>query len=425
MGNSATQQTLAQKIIARASGRTAVTPGEIVTCRVDLAMMQDSGGPRRVKPMLDRLGARVWDPDKVVVATDHFVPPADEDSRRIVQIARDWTREAGVRRFHDAEGICHIVAAENGYVKPGMFAVGGDSHSVTGGAFGAFMFGIGSTEMLGVLVAGEIWLRVPHTIRLRWDNRLEHGVSAKDMMLFLCGYLGMDGAKYQAVEYVGTAVSALPMQERMTICNMTAELGGQAGLVAPDEVTLQWLEQVGVTDASAADWRTDHGAPILHEEVFDAKALEPQVAEPHSPARTRPASTFQNVRIDLAYIGACTGAKLADLRMAAEILKGRRVASHVRLLVAPASQRDQAIARDEGTLGVLIEAGAELLPTACGACAGYGAYRLEENVVAISTTARNFKGRMGAASAQIYLGSPYTVAASATIGKIADPRKLL
>lgn len=420
-----TPQTLAQKIIARACGRTTVTPGEIVTCRVDLAMMQDSGGPRRVKPMLDQLGARVWDPDKVVVATDHYVPPADEDSRRIVQIARDWTKETGVRRFHDAEGICHVVLAENGYVKPGMFAVGGDSHSVTAGAFGAYMFGIGSTEMLGVLVTGEIWLQVPHTIRLRWDNRLARGVSAKDMMLFLCGQLGMDGAQYQAVEYGGAAVAALPMQERMTICNMTAEIGGQAGLVAPDERTLQWLEKAGVTDAIAGEWQTDAGAAILREQVFDAGSLEPQVAEPHSPALSRPASTFEDVRIDVAYIGACTGAKLADLRMAAEVLKGRHVASHVRLLVAPASQRDQAAAREEGTLDVLLQAGAQLLPTACGACAGYGVYRLEEETVAISTTARNFKGRMGAASAQIYLGSPYTVAASAATGRIADPREWL
>lgn len=421
----ATPQTLAQKLIARACGRAAVTPGEIVTCRVDLAMMHDSGGPRRVKPMLEQLGASVWDPEKVVVVTDHYVPAQDEESRRIVQIARDWTLAEGVRRFHDGEGICHIVVPQKGYLKPGMFAVGGDSHSPTGGAFGAYMFGIGSTEMLGVLVTGEIWLRVPHTIRIAWDNHLPPGVSAKDMMLFLCARFGMDGGQYQAVEYSGETVAALSMQERMTLSNMTAELGAQAGLIAPDDVTMQWLAAVGVRDASAEGWCSDPGAPLLANHVFDGAALPPQVAAPDSPARSAAVGEFGGVDIDVAYVGACTGAKLDDLRMAASVLKGRRVANGVRLLVAPASIRDQAAARDEGTLATLVSAGAELLPTACGACAGYGGHLLRDGMVAISTTARNFKGRMGSASARIYLGSPYTVAASAVAGRIADPRELL
>jgi 3-isopropylmalate/(R)-2-methylmalate dehydratase large subunit len=212
----AAPQTLAQKLVARAAGVAHVTPGEIVTCRVGLAMMHDSGGPRRVKPMLERLGAKVWDPDKVVVVTDHYVPAYDADSRAIVQIARDWVREVGVTRFHDMEGICHVVVPQKGYLRPGMFAVGGDSHSPTGGAFGAYMFGVGATDMLGVLVTGEIWLQVPHTIRMVWDGRLAPGVAAKDMMLFLCRRFGMEGGQYQAVEYAGSAVEALPMQERMT-----------------------------------------------------------------------------------------------------------------------------------------------------------------------------------------------------------------
>ncbi|HET7767004.1 MAG TPA: aconitase family protein, partial [Burkholderiales bacterium] len=227
-------QTLAQKIVARAAAKTSVTPGEIVTCKVDLAMMHDSGGPRRVKPMLERLGAKVWDPGKVVLATDHYVPANDEESRKIIRIARDWAREAGVAKFHDGEGICHVVLPENGYLRPGMFAVGGDSHSPTGGAFGAYMFGVGSTEMVGVLATGEIWLRVPHTIRMEWSGRLSRGVAAKDMMLALIARFGLDGGRYEAVEYAGEAVAALPMQERMTLANMTAELGGQTALIAPD-----------------------------------------------------------------------------------------------------------------------------------------------------------------------------------------------
>lgn len=420
-------QTLAQKLLARAAGRADVAPGEIVTCRVDLAMMHDSSGPRRVKPMLEKLGAKVWDPDKVVLVTDHYVPAHDDDSRRIVQIARDWARDEGVARFHDMEGICHVVVPQKGYLRPGMFAVGGDSHSSTGGAFGAYMFGIGATEMLGVLVTGQIWVRVPQTIRMRWNGRLGAGVSAKDMMLRMCTQFGMDGGQYQAVEYTGHAVTAMSMQERMTLSNMTAELGGQVGLIAPDAVTRDWLLAAGAP-AGAIDidgWQSDADAVCLAVHDFDASTLAPQVSRPHTPADADDVDAFGGVGIDIAYIGACTGAKLDDLRMAAAVLRGKRVARGTRLLVAPASAADQQRAAQDGTLAALTDAGAELLPNACGACAGYGEHRFGEDTVVISATARNFKGRMGAASSQVYLGSPYTVAASAVAGRIADPREVL
>jgi 3-isopropylmalate/(R)-2-methylmalate dehydratase large subunit len=409
-------QTLAQKLVARAAGKSSVTPGEIVTCKVDLAMVHDSSGPRRLKPMLERLGARVWDPSKLVVITDHYVPGYDEESRRILRIAREWVQEAGVERFHDAEGICHVVLPERGYLRPGMFAVGGDSHSPTGGAFAAYMFGVGATEMLGVVVTGEIWLKVPHTIAMHFDGELAPGVCAKDVMLLLIGRFGLDGGQYQAVEYRGPAIRKLAMQERMTLCNMTAELGGQTGLVASDDITAGYL------NADIEIWQSDVGAAVLAEHRFDAGAIAPQVAAPHSPANSAPVGEFRE-KVDLAYIGACTGAKLVDMRMAAQVLRNRK--SKARLLLAPASRRDQETAQREGTLKVLLDAGAELLPTSCGMCAGYGDRLLPENAVAISTTARNFKGRMGAASAQVYLASPYTVAASAVAGRIADPREVL
>src|SRR5581483_2363558 len=309
-------QTLAQKLVARAAGRESVTPGEIVTCKVDLAMVHDSSGPRRLKPMLERLGAKVWDASKVVVITDHYLPEYDDESRKILRIAREWVREAGVDNFYDAQGICHVVLPERGHLRPGMFAVGGDSHSPTGGAFAAYMFGIGATEMLGVMVTGEIWLKVPHTIALDFDGRLAPGVAAKDIMLFLIGRFGMDGGQYQAVEYHGPAIRALSMQERMTLCNMTAELGGQTGLVASDEVTRQYLKR------DIEIWDSDPTAPVLAHHRFNATELAPQVAAPHSPANTRPVTEFRE-KLDLAYIGACTGAKLDDLRMAAKVLKGR------------------------------------------------------------------------------------------------------
>src|SRR5438552_10040582 len=411
------RQTLAQKLVARAAGRSTVTPGEIVTCKVDLAMMHDSSGPRRVQPMLERLGAKVWDPGKVVVITDHYLPAYDDESRNIIRIAREWVREAGIDSFYDAQGICHIVLPERGHLRPGMFVVGGDSHSPTGGAFAAYMFGVGATEMLGVLVTGEIWLKVPHTIAMEFAGKLGAGVSAKDVMLFLIGRFGMEGGQYQAVEYRGDAIRELSMQERMTLCNMTAELGGQVGLIASDSVTREFLK------TEIEIWESDAGAPLLAHHCFNAGELSPQVAAPHSPANTRDVDEFSDVKVDLAYIGACTGAKLEDLRMAARVLRGRK--SAVKLLVAPASLRDQQSAEREGTLQALLDAGAELLANSCGMCAGYGEHLLPEKAVAISTTARNFKGRMGAASAQVYLASPYTVAASAVAGRVCDPREML
>ena len=423
-----TPQTLAQKLVARACGRPQVAPEELVTCNVDLAMMHDSGGPRRLKPHLDALGVRVWDPAKIVVVTDHYVPAADADSAQIVRIARDWVREQGIKNFYDEQGICHVVTPQHGHIRPGMFAVGGDSHSPTGGAFGAYMFGIGATEMLGVVVTGEIWLRVPHTIAMEWSGRLAPGVCAKDMMLHMCTRFGMDGGQYEAVEYCGEAVRALSMNERMTLCNMTAELGGQAGLIAPDAVTRDWLLACGVARQDLQDfahWQTDDQAPLLARHRMSADSLAPQVSLPGSPALAEAAQDCGGEKVDIAYIGACTGAKIDDLRMAAQVLKGRRIAPGVDLMVAPASHLDSQTAQAEGTLQILVDAGARLLPSSCGACAGYGANTFAEDTTAISTTARNFKGRMGAASSRVYLGSPYTVAASAVAGRITDPREML
>ena len=421
-----TAQTLAQKLIARAAGRATVQVGEIVTCHVDLAMFHDSSGPRRLKPMLEALGAGIWDKQRVVLVLDHYVPAADDESRRIVHLARDWAREQALPHVYDTQGICHVVVPQHGHLRPGMFAVGGDSHSPTGGAFGTYMFGIGATEMLGVVVTGEIWLQVPQTISMRWSGRLAHGVSAKDMMLAMIGRFGMNGGRYQAVEYTGVAVKALSMAERMTLCNMSAELGAQVGLVAPDAVTLDWLARhgaPGLDPDETARWCSDEDAPA-ERHAFDASVLAPQVALPHSPANVRAVDGLEPTRIDVAYIGACTGAKLDDLRAAAQVLAGYRVAPHVTLLVAPASVKDRERAESEGILNRLRDAGATLLPTSCGACAGYGA-AIPEGSTVISSTARNFKGRMGAATAQVYLGSPYTVAASALMGRIADAREVL
>jgi 3-isopropylmalate/(R)-2-methylmalate dehydratase large subunit len=416
--------TLSEKILRRASGVEA-RPGEIVTARVDLAMMHDSGGPRRVAPHLERLGARVWDTDKVVIITDHFVPPNDVDSANILALTRRWAADNAIRNLHDMQGICHIVIQERGHLRPGMFAVGGDSHSSSGGSVGAFMIGIGATEMVGVLVTGEIWLRVPHSYRVRWSGALAPAVSAKDIMLFLCRELGMNN-DYKVMEYCGSAIDTLPMAERLVLCNMSAELGAETGIIAPDPVTLAAIRAAGgEVDETSLEWRSDPGALFERTFDFDATQLEPQVAAPHSPANAAAVREYAGVRIDQAYIGACTGAKLSDLHMAASVLKHRRVASGVRLLVAPASTSATQRAATDGTLAILTQAGAILLPTGCGACAGYGAGVLAKDEVCIASTARNFQGRMGHKDARVYLASPYTVAASAAAGRVTDPREFL
>ncbi|WP_436644236.1 3-isopropylmalate dehydratase large subunit [Microbaculum sp. FT89] len=416
--------TLAEKIIARASGRSAVSPGEIVTARVDLAMIHDSGGPRRVEPILKRLGVGLFDRSKVVLISDHFVPGDDEAGREILDLTRRWAAEKQVA-FYDGEGICHVVLPERGHLRPGMFVVGGDSHSPTGGAFGAYMFGVGATEMAGVLATGEIWIRVPETILIEWRGRLGDGVTAKDIMLALCGRLGMDGGRYQAVQYTGEAIESLDMQERMTLSNMAAELGGQTGLIAPDATTAGYVRGAGGEPGDITDWQGDAGATVAEHHVFDAAALQPQVAAPHSPANAADVDAYPDTPVDVAYIGACTGAKYVDLERAARILRRRKVASGVQLLVAPASRRDQERAAADGIMAVFEAAGAKVLPNACGICAGYGNARLGEDITCISSTARNFKGRMGAASSRVYLASPFTVAASAVAGRIADPRPML
>ncbi len=418
--------TLAQKLISKASCEDNVKVGDVVICNVDLAMIHDSGGPRRVKPILEKLNLDVWDKNKVVVVTDHYVPADTDETRAIQALTKKWVSDQDIKNFYDEQGICHVVLPERGHLAPGMFCVGGDSHSPTGGAFGAYMFGIGATEMAGVLATGEIWIKVPETILLQWDNTLPALVTAKDMMLATCRNIGMGGGRYQAIQYAGAAVRSLNMQERMTMSNMAAELGAQAGLIAPDDVTASFITNAG--GVLPDDWHDyaietpDPGGVTIRS---DAASLSPQIAAPHSPANADDADAFKNTSFDIAYIGACTGAKYVDLKAAADVLKGKSIARGITLKVAPASLRDQQRANDDGIMQILQDAGAEFLSNSCGICAGYGNDRLAEDQVCISSTARNFRGRMGAPSSRVYLASPYTVAASALTGYMTDPRQVM
>ncbi len=419
--------TLAEKLIANAAGRASVLPDEIVTCRVDLVMMHDLQGPRRVGPMLDKLGAAIWDLDRVVVVSDHNAPAINIEAAGILDFTRKWVQSHGIKHFYEMQGISHVLLPERGHLRPGMFVVGGDSHSPTGGAVGAFVIAGGSTEICGVLVTGEIWVRVPRSLRFDWNGMLQHGVTAKDMVLKMCATLPMEAYDYRVIEHRGEAIHALPMGERLTLCNMSPELGAKTTVIAPDDVTIQYLAGVGVhVDADdATRWQSDADAQYERTLEFDAAALEPQIAAPSSPANSAGVSEYPGVFIQQAYIGACTGAKLSDLHQAAEVMRGRQVASGVRFLIAPASQRITVEAARDGTLATLTGAGAILLSTGCGACAGLGAGTLAAGEVCISSTARNYKGRMGDYTSEVYLGSAYSVAAAAVAGRIVDPREFL
>ncbi|MEM9705997.1 MAG: 3-isopropylmalate dehydratase large subunit [Pseudomonadota bacterium] len=415
-----------EKIIARASSRGSVTPGDFVTVSVDLAMAHDSSGPRRWRPRLEALGVGLWDPERVVIVSDHYVPAVDAASAAILKDVRAFVRDYGVRHFFDMRGISHTIMPENGLLRPGMLAAGGDSHSPHGGAFGCFIAGFGATDMTAIAVTGETWLTVPQTRRVEWDGAPGKGVCAKDIMLFLCREIGTENHNL-VIEYGGSAIAAMSMDERMTLCNMAAELGADTAIIEPDQKTLAHIRAHGgeVEDASLKRWRSD--ANVAYESVFrfDARSLSPQIAAPHYPGNSGALSDFEGAKIDQAYIGACVGAKYNDLEMAASVLKGRSVKSNVRLLVAPATAKTTERAAKSGVLATLTEAGAILLPSGCGACAGMGHGLLAEGDVCISTTNRNFKGRMGHKDAFVYLGSPYAVAAAAITGEITDPRDFL
>jgi 3-isopropylmalate/(R)-2-methylmalate dehydratase large subunit len=411
--------TLAEKIIARKAGTSQVSPDEIHWVDVDLAMIHDSGGPRRIWPMLNELGVRVWDPDRVILVADHYVPAQDTNAARILQTTRSFAQKFGITSFYEAEGIAHTLLVEKGHLRPGMLYVGGDSHTCTGGVLGCLALGMGSTDLLGVLATGRTWLRVPHTIRVHIEGSLRRGVTAKDLILTMIGEKGMAGAVYRVLEFLGPGVAAMSVDERSVLTNMCAEIGAKTGVIASDEVTVSHFEKLGINVDEGPS--SDHDAQFLENWRYDASETVPVVAQPHRHDDVVPAADVHNTPIGRAYIGACTGAKYADLAMAAEVLQGRRVAQGVILQIAPASAGALSRAIADGTAQTLLESGAQLLSTGCGACPGLGNGVLGPGEVCISTTSRNTRGRMGSTESRVYLGSAYTVAAAAVAGEIIDP----
>ncbi len=417
--------TMSEKILAKAAGVARVNAGDIVWVDVGKAMMDDILGPRvEIAEGLRKFKDRIWDPEKVVVISDHYTPPASIRQAEIVKFTRDWSADHGVEQYYEFAGPCHQVMAESGHVLPGTVILGTDSHTCMGGALGAFATGVGSTEMLGVLATGRTWLRVPETIRVLWTGRLADGVMAKDVSLMTIGRIGHAGATYKAVEFCGDTIAAMPVDQRMAITNMAVEMGAKVGLMAPDEKVLQYLEQQNAGTAFSC-FSSDDDAVFCRTETFSAADLPPMVACPHEVDNVCAVDEVAGVRIHQAYLGSCTGGRYGDLEAAARVLRGRKVAAGVRLLVSPASQSIWRRADESGLLATLAEAGAVVMAPTCGVCVGLHSGLLAAGETCISASNRNFIGRMGSKDSLIYLGSPMTVAASAVTGNLTSPAALL
>ena len=450
--------TLTEKLLARAAGRNSVAPGETVMTRVDVLMTHDVCGPGTIGVFKREFGddARVWDPAGVVIIPDHYIFTTDERANRNVDTLREFVREQGIRHFYDVvddaavwrfdanrgplkaqygasyAGVCHIALAERGHTRPGEVLVGTDSHTCTAGAFGQFATGIGNTDAAFVLGTGRILLRVPETMRFRLDGALTPGVMAKDAILHLIGEIGFDGATYRALEFDGDSVSTLAMEERMTIANMAVECGAKNGVFAADERTCAFVDERARTHGTARPYETvkpDAGAAFVSEHTINLSTLEPTIALHPDPGRRKPARECGHIKLDRAYIGSCTGGKLSDFAAFAEVVRGREVV--IDTFGVPATPQIVRQLQQTEVAGVslwdtLSSAGVRMTENAsCAACLGgpidsFG--RLNAPLRCISTTNRNFPGRMGHPESQVFLASPYTAAASALTGHITDPR---
>lgn len=410
---------MAEKILGRASSQK-VVPGDIIDAHVDLAMSHENTAAISTK--FKKIGvSHVWDPSKIVIPIDHCVPAASEDYAKNHKIIREFVKEQGITNFYDIKaGVCHQVLPEKGHVKPGMLIVGSDSHTPTYGAFGAFSAGIGRTEMAAVYATGRIWLRVPESYNLIIEGDLPEKVSAKDVILYIIGQLRADGANYKAVEFSGGTVDAMTIGQRMVLSNMAAEMGAKAGMVAFDDTTRKYLDQR--TDKQYTHMNADADAVYEETVVFDVSDIEPQVSCPHTVDNVSPVSKEEGTPIHQAVLGTCTNGRVEDLKEAVAILKGKKVADTVRLLVIPASTDVYMEALQQGIIYDLVKAGAVICNPNCGPCLGAHQGALAPGEVCISSSNRNFRGRMGCKEGEIYLASPVTVAASAVTGKITDPR---
>jgi 3-isopropylmalate/(R)-2-methylmalate dehydratase large subunit len=413
--------TMAEKILAKASGNKELQAGEIIMANIDVAMTHDLTGPLSVESF-EKIGTKkVWDPEKIVIIFDHQVPADSIDAANNHMIMRKFVEEQGIQNFYDMrEGVCHQVLPEKGHVVPGEVVVGTDSHTCTHGALGAFATGIGSTDMAMVFATGKLWFKVPQTIKFDITGKLQGNVFAKDVILNIIGKIGADGATYKACEFGGETTRNMTISDRMVLCNMAIEMGGKTGLVEPDQKTIQYLK--GRSTKPYKIMKTDKNAQSLETIHINVSELEPQIACPHNVDNVKPVSEVEGTHIDQVFLGSCTNGRLSDLRTAANIINGKDISKNVRMLVIPASREVYSKAMDEGLLKTFVDSGALVCNPCCGPCLGGHIGLVGPGEVSLSTSNRNFKGRQGSADAEVYLSSAAVAASSAVNGKITDPR---
>ncbi len=417
-------QTIAEKILAAHAGLEFVEPGQLVLVRVDFLLANDITAPPAIEAFRKMGARRVFDRSRLALVPDHFAPARDVAAAELLRVTRDFAREHDVEHYFEVGemGIEHVVLPESGLALPGEVILGADSHTCTYGALGAFACGVGSTDLAAAMALGETWLKVPPTVRFEFTGRLRPWVSAKDLILHTIGRIGVDGARYQAMEFAGPLIEAMDMAGRMTMANMAVEAGAKTGLVNPDATTLEYVAPRARRPFSPA--RSDPDARYEAVHRWDVSDLEPQVSLPHSPENVVPVTEVDPVPIDQVFIGTCTNGRLEDLRVAARLLKGRRVARGLRCLVIPGSQAVYLQALREGIIEAFIEAGCIVSTSTCGPCIGGHMGVLAEGERAVSTNNRNFYGRMGARGAFNYLASPAVAAATAVLGRVAHPAEL-
>lgn len=417
-------QTITEKILASHCNKTAVEPGELITAKLDLVLSNDITAPIAIREFAQIGVDCVFDKEKIALVPDHYTPAKDIKSAQQVKDMREFARKYGVTNFFEIGrvGIEHTLLPDIGLVLPGDAVIGGDSHTCTYGAIGAFSTGVGSTDVASAMALGECWFKVPETIKFVYYGKLNKWVSGKDLILYTIGKIGVDGALYCSMEFTGEVIDRLPMADRFTMCNMAIEAGGKNGIIPPDDITLEYVKQRAKRDFKV--YASDPDAKYKEIVEIDCSTLEPQVSFPHLPENTKPISEVGDVPIDQSVIGSCTNGRIEDLRIAAQILKGRKVHPNVRLILFPATQEIWTQAMHEGLFDIFVEAGGAVSTPTCGPCLGGHMGCLAEGERAIATTNRNFVGRMGHPKSEVYLSSPAVAAASAVLGRIGGPDEL-
>ena len=417
--------TITEKILCHHTDLKEIHPGMLINARVDIALGNDITAPIAIAEFRKAGGVKVFDRHKVVLIPDHFTPNKDIDSAQQCKFMREFAREQELTHYYDVGevGIEHALLPEQGIVLPGDLVIGADSHTCTYGALGAFATGVGSTDLAAAMMTGEVWFKVPETMKIVFSGKMKKWVSGKDLILHIIGLIGVDGALYKAMEFTGETIGQLSMADRLTIANMVIEAGAKNGIFIPDDITKAYVEERAKRPYSF--YNSDPDAQYTDVINIDVSNIEPQVAFPHIPSNVRGISQVGNVKIDQVVIGSCTNGRIEDLRVAAGILKKKKAAPYVRLIIVPATQEIYKQALQEGLIEIFIDAKAAVSTPTCGACLGGHMGVLADGEKAVSTTNRNFIGRMGSKDAPIYLASPLTAAASAITGRITDPREFL